>query len=110
VIDARPDYSTWSTDLRMESSVEAALGYIQSFMHPQVYLVGDAGSEELFFVRAIRRKGYDTGKSVVEIPQDAMQRLTWITRLDHASLQGEQRCSHIERPVSNMGQHGTISI
>ena len=73
----------------MESSVTAALGHIQSFMHPQVYLVGDAGSEEPFFVKAIRRKGYDTERAVIELPRDAVQRLMWITRLDYASLRRE---------------------
>lgn len=105
VIDARPDFAPWSTDLRMESSVESALGHIHSFMHPQLYLIDDAASEELFFVKAIRRKAYDTQKSIIELPADAVQRLMWITRLDHRSLQGEAR--YPTPPIlSNIRQHG----
>lgn len=73
----------------MGRSVEAALSHIHKFMHPQVYLVDGGGIEEWFFLKAIRRKGHDTRKSVIELPAHAVQRLLWVTRLDHESLQGE---------------------
>jgi len=73
----------------MGQSVEAALAHVHNFMHPQVYLVDGGGTEELFFLKAIRRKGHDARKSVLELPADAVQRLLWITRLDHESLEGE---------------------
>jgi hypothetical protein len=82
----------------MGLSVEAALAHIHNFMHPQVYLVDGGGTEELFFLKAIRRKGHDTAKSVIELPADAVQTLLWITRLDHGSLQGEP--SYLVSPLS----------
>ena len=85
-VDARPDYSRWSSDFRMEASVNAALGHIHSFMHPQVYIIDDG--DELFFVKQIRTKGLETGKSIIELPTDAASRLMWITRLDSGSLRG----------------------
>ena len=58
-------------------------------MHPQVYLIDDPGSEEAFFVRGIRLKAYETGKALIELPTDALQRIPWITRLDYGSLMGK---------------------
>ncbi|MCJ1399724.1 hypothetical protein MMC11_002926 [Xylographa trunciseda] len=85
--DARPDYGPYSTDSRMETSVIGALQHIHSHMHPQVYIVEQASSEEVFFTNAIRSKGYETQKSVIELPVDALPRMMWITRLDYGSLQ-----------------------
>ncbi|KAL9127750.1 MAG: hypothetical protein Q9217_003433 [Psora testacea] len=84
--DARPDYSRWSSDYRMEVSVAASLGYIQEFIHPQVILVHDPSKEEDFFVTAIRGKAMDLSKPVIELPPAATENLMWITRLDSASL------------------------
>ena len=92
-VDARPDYSQWSSDFRMEASVNAALGHIHSFMHPQVYIVDER--EEAFFMKQIRAKGVETGKSIVELPFDAASRLMWITRLDSGSLRGKSAMSDL---------------
>ncbi|MCJ1381145.1 hypothetical protein MMC17_004254 [Xylographa soralifera] len=85
--DARPDYGPYSTDFRMGASVTSALHHIYGFMHPQVYIIDQASNEELFFANAIRSKGYETQKSVIELPTDALTRMLWITRLDYGSLQ-----------------------
>lgn len=84
--DARPDFSPWSSDFRMEVSVSAALGYIQTFMHPQVIIIDDASREDGFFTKAIRAKAMEIGRSVIELPKDASENLMWITRLDSGSL------------------------
>ncbi|KAL8935285.1 MAG: hypothetical protein Q9216_005504, partial [Gyalolechia sp. 2 TL-2023] len=84
--DARPDFSFWSSDFRMEVSVSAALGHIQTFMHPQVVITDDAGREDGFFTKAIRAKAFEMGKTVIELPKDSSENLMWITRLDSASL------------------------
>ncbi|SLM40275.1 hypothetical protein LPUS_11022 [Lasallia pustulata] len=85
--DARPDYSAWSTDLRMEVSVGASLGHIHNFMHPQVIITDDLSKENPFFVKAIRAKAKEIGRAIIELPADAAENLMWITRLDSASLQ-----------------------
>ena len=73
----------------MEMSVLAALAHIHNFMHPQVFLIDDASSEEPFFIRSMRSTAFKIGKTVIDLPTDAVQRLMWITRLDHGSLKGE---------------------
>ncbi|KAL8827002.1 MAG: hypothetical protein Q9170_007191 [Blastenia crenularia] len=84
--DARPDFSPWSSDFRMEVSVAAALGHIQTFMHPQVLITDDASREDGFFTKSIRSKAFELGRSVIELPLNAAENLMWIARLDSASL------------------------
>ncbi|KAL8782658.1 MAG: hypothetical protein Q9213_005197 [Squamulea squamosa] len=84
--DARPDFSPWSTDFRMEVSVAAALGHIQTFMHPQVVIMDDHSREDAFFTKAIRAKTSELGQSVIELPKDASEKMMWIARLDSGSL------------------------
>ena len=84
--DARPDYSVWSTDFRMESSVAASLEHIQTFIHPQVVLIDSSKHEDGFLVKAIREKALDLSKPLIELPSNAMENLLWITRLDSSSL------------------------
>ena len=73
----------------MESSVTAAMGHIQVFMHPQVILIDDSKQEEAYFVRAIRAEAYRISKPLIDLPTDASSRMLWITRLDSGSLSGE---------------------
>ena len=84
--DARPDFSRWSSDFRMEASVSASLEHIQTFIHPQVILIDDPNRDDEFFVDAIRGKAQESFKPVIELPPDAVDTLMWITRLDSASL------------------------
>ncbi|KAL8850026.1 MAG: hypothetical protein Q9221_005043 [Calogaya cf. arnoldii] len=83
---ARPDFSPWSSDFRMEVSVAAALGHVGTFMHPQVVITDDPSREDVFFTRAIRAKASELGKSVIELPKDAAEKMMWIARLDSGSL------------------------
>lgn len=91
-VDARPDFSPWSSDFRMEVSVSAALGHIQTFMHPQVVITDDASREDGFFTKAIRAKTFELGRSVIELPTAASEDLMWIARLDSSSLAGNVPC------------------
>ena len=84
--DARPDFSRWSSDFRMEASVSASLEHIQTFVHPQVILIDDPNRDDEFFVDAVRSKAQESFKPVIELPPDAMDTTMWITRLDSASL------------------------
>lgn len=92
-IDARPDYSHWSSDFRMEVSVAASLEHIQTFIHPQVILVDDPSREDAFFTTAMRSKAMDIGKPVIELPIYATENMMWITRLDSESLSGLSLCT-----------------
>lgn len=84
--DGRPDESEISSDARMEYSVTSALYHIQTFMHPQVYITDDFEEEERWFANGLRAHAARVGKSLVDLPVDAAERMMWITRLDHASL------------------------
>ena len=72
----------------MESSVTAALGHVQTFVRPQVILTDDPSREDAFFVKALRSKVAEIGKSVIELPPDAAMNLMWVARLDSGSLAG----------------------
>ena len=70
----------------MEVSVAGALEYIHNFMHPQVYITDDSSREEAFLMKKVQEKALRTGKSVIELPPNAIQKLMWMTRLDSGSL------------------------
>lgn len=84
--DARPDYSRWSSDFRMEVSVEASMEHIQTFIHPQVIIIDNPSREDAFFVTTLRTKSKDIGKPIIELPLDATENMLWLTRLDSGSL------------------------
>lgn len=85
--DARPDFSTTSTDYRMEVSSSAGLQHIDNYMHPQAVIIDASGEEDDFFLRAFREKSNALKTTLIELPKNAEQDLMWLTRLDHASLQ-----------------------
>ena len=65
------------------------LDYINGYMHPQAIITDDSTVEEAFFIRGIRKKANEIGKSIIELPSNAAQTLMWITRLDTGSLKGD---------------------
>ncbi|ORY18379.1 hypothetical protein BCR34DRAFT_554121 [Clohesyomyces aquaticus] len=84
--DARPDYTEYSSELRAEGSVKAAMTHINSFLHPQVTIIDDSISEDPFFVRGIRAKAKMLTIPIIEVPKDGADNFMWITRLDAGSL------------------------
>ncbi|KAL6719190.1 hypothetical protein ACLMJK_003427 [Lecanora helva] len=84
--DARPDFSRWSSDFRMEVSVAASLEHIHSFMHPQILIIDDPDREDQFFTKALRSKAMELGRGIIELPSDAIETMMWMTRLDSGSL------------------------
>ena len=86
--DARPDFSRVSSAPRMEMSVAAGIGHIQTFIRPQVVLTNDPSREDAFFIKSLRSKVSEIGKSVIELPPNAAMNLMWIARLDSSSLAG----------------------
>lgn len=87
--DARPDFSEQSSDFRMEVSCAAGFNHINSFVHPQATLIDGSGEEELFFMKGLKLKANNLGRTVIELPDKAEQTLRWITLLDSASLSGQ---------------------
>ena len=72
----------------MEISVASGMGYMHTFVRPQVILADHSSREDAFFIRALRSKALEMGKSIIELPKDAATNLMWITRLDSLSLAG----------------------
>ena len=73
----------------MEVSVAAGLSHIQTYIEPQVIITGHASREDDFFIKAVRAKALEIGKSLIELPSDATENLMWLTRLDSGSLAGK---------------------
>jgi hypothetical protein len=89
LIDARPDFSTESSDFRMEVSSAAGYNHINNFVHPQATFIDASGEEEVWFLKGIKLRAKSVGRTVIELPANAEQNLMWITLLDSASLSGK---------------------
>ena len=85
-LDGRPDYSRWSSDYRMEVSVAAALGHVDNFIEPVAIISDGSSTEDSFFTNSMRRKTNELSKVLIELPEDAIENMMWITRLDCGSL------------------------
>ncbi|KAI9662689.1 MAG: hypothetical protein M1831_002732 [Alyxoria varia] len=84
--DARPDHRDESTELRMEISVAGALGHCEEFMHPQAVITGTGEHKDHFFTKAMRRKTKDLHQTLIELPRNKLQSLSWVTRLEASAL------------------------
>ncbi|KAI0999763.1 hypothetical protein K3495_g8433 [Podosphaera aphanis] len=84
--DARPDFTTSSSEFRMQVSVSAAFKHINTLMNPQATLIDASETEELWFLEGIRSQALDLSRTVIEIPKDAEENMRWITVLDSSSL------------------------
>ncbi|GAB7361669.1 hypothetical protein MBLNU230_g1719t1 [Neophaeotheca triangularis] len=84
--DARSDYNEYSSDFRAEVAVGGALKHIQEFMHPQAIIMDDSAVENQFFTRAVRTRGQEYRKAVIEVPSGRYEDFLWLTRLDSGSL------------------------
>ncbi|KAK5121513.1 hypothetical protein LTR85_005346 [Meristemomyces frigidus] len=84
--DARADYSEYSTEQRAEVSVAGAMKHINDFMHPQAIVMDDSKVEDMFFIRAMRNKASEYGRSLIEVPAGRYEEFMWMTRLDSGSL------------------------
>jgi hypothetical protein len=84
--DCRPDYLLQSSDFRMEVSSSAALGHIETYMHPQAVIIDNSEIEDWWFLKSMRDRASLLDKTLIELPGDVEQNLRWITRLDSSSL------------------------
>ncbi|KAI9847769.1 MAG: hypothetical protein M1838_000768 [Thelocarpon superellum] len=93
--DARPDYSSYSTDLRLQVAIQGALFHINEFIHPQAVLVDASGQEEHHFVNSMQEKLNDLGTPapLIGLPSDVAENMMWITRLDSQSLKAWNKAS-----------------
>jgi hypothetical protein len=84
--DARPDFSIYSTDYRMERSVRASLGHIAPFMRPRVVLIDSPEREDTFLTKGMKEKTRELRLPLIELPINAAENLKWVSKLDGSSL------------------------
>ncbi|KAL1955155.1 hypothetical protein VTO42DRAFT_8970 [Malbranchea cinnamomea] len=84
--DGRPDYGPWSTDGRMERSVQAAIGHIGKALRPRVIITHDDTRESLYFWKGITKRAKQMRVTHVVIPDHASH-FKWIVKLDANSLE-----------------------
>ncbi|QGI77536.1 hypothetical protein CEK25_004265 [Fusarium fujikuroi] len=86
VHDARTDYASTSSELRLKLAAIRAFFYIENFMHPQAIIVDSTQKEEDYFLQAIRDQITGTRSALIELPEKPETRLAWISKLDASAL------------------------
>ncbi|EFQ30578.1 hypothetical protein CGRA01v4_12576 [Colletotrichum graminicola] len=84
--DARPDFSALSTDARLEQAATRALRHIHTYMHPQAIIVDGSDDEALPFMKGMRDETRRLNTPLIELPANAWAHLSWLAKLDSASL------------------------
>lgn len=73
----------------MEVSCSAGFNHINTFVNPQATFIDASGEEESFFMKGLKERANNMGRTVIELPENAEQTLMWTTMLDSASLSGK---------------------
>ncbi|KAH6677889.1 hypothetical protein F5X68DRAFT_270261 [Plectosphaerella plurivora] len=105
--DARPDFADVATDARMIHATTRALYHIQNYMHPQAIVIdATEDREEEYFLRGARRQTDFMGVPLIELPDGSARQLSWLTRLDAASLAAWHRSTVdivVQAPLTGAG-------
>lgn len=91
--DARADGGERMSKERRIIAVKSAFKHIGTLMRPQAVLV-DPLRDDKWFIDVAREKCKQIGMSFIELPEDVSGGLSWITRLDSASIQGMSQIVH----------------
>lgn len=93
--DARAEFPSISSDERFGKSVERALYHINNYMHPQAIVVDSSEAEEPLLLKSLQKqaKKMELGQAIVELPGRAVDRLSWMSKLDAQSLSHWNRFS-----------------
>ncbi|TLS29023.1 hypothetical protein PpBr36_01757 [Pyricularia pennisetigena] len=84
--DARADNSAKSTDDRLAEAVKKAVSHITHYMNPQVIIVDNYATEETYFMDAMKNHFKTQQTTLIEMPSNGLEKLSWMTKLDSASL------------------------
>jgi hypothetical protein len=57
-------------------------------MRPQVAIVDGSNKEERFFIKVMKDKAATLGITLIELPENDPQSVTWMTKLDSSALSG----------------------
>ncbi|ELQ34320.1 hypothetical protein OOU_Y34scaffold00773g33 [Pyricularia oryzae Y34] len=98
--DARPDNSAKSTDARLAEAVKKAVAHITHFMNPQVIIVDNYVAEETYFMETMKNHITTQETTLIEMPLNGLEKLSWMTKLDSASL-ADLKYSVLEYRYSN---------
>ncbi|KAA8652517.1 uncharacterized protein ATNIH1004_001421 [Aspergillus tanneri] len=79
--DARPDYSQWSTECRMEQAVVVGLRYMQSYLRPQVIITQGVSFEDSSFSQGVRSVTQKFGIPHIALPGPSKD-LLWLSSLE----------------------------
>ncbi|KAK0620384.1 hypothetical protein B0T14DRAFT_567135 [Immersiella caudata] len=84
--DARPNHPITSTEDRFQRAVMRGFYHINSYMHPQAVMVDSSENESELFLEAARVQLRSMKIPLIELPSNGPSKLTWLTKLDSASL------------------------
>lgn len=62
--------------------------HINNYMHPQAMIIDASGLEEDYFLTSMRKQAPDSGIPLIELPENSVTQLAWISKLDSSSLAG----------------------
>ncbi|KAJ5636207.1 uncharacterized protein N7484_009520 [Penicillium longicatenatum] len=83
--DCRPDYAAQSTDDRLARSVKGGLGFIQTYIAPEVIITQSKDWEDSFFWGGLKRHLWEVGISHIALPTTSTD-LMWIASIDSTAL------------------------
>ncbi|KAI1059354.1 hypothetical protein LB507_003749 [Fusarium sp. FIESC RH6] len=86
VHDARTDFASTSSEIRLRLAALRAFSYINNFMHPQAIIVDSTFAEDDYFLQAARDQIRATRSALIELPDKPETRLAWIANLDAMAL------------------------
>lgn len=62
--------------------------HINNYMHPQAMIIDASGLEEDYFLTSMRKQAPDLSIPLIELPENSITQLGWISKLDSSSLAG----------------------
>ncbi|KAJ6005853.1 hypothetical protein N7451_003797 [Penicillium sp. IBT 35674x] len=83
--DSRPDYAAQSTDDRLARSVKGGLGFIQTYIAPEVIITGRKGWEDSFFFGGLERHLWEVGTPHIALPTTSRD-VMWMASIDSTAL------------------------
>lgn len=85
--DSRPDYAAQSTDGRVARSVKGGLGFIETYIAPEVIITGRRDWENSFFLGGLERHLWEVGTPHIALPTTSRD-LMWMASIDSTALKG----------------------
>ncbi|KAJ5101735.1 hypothetical protein NUU61_003957 [Penicillium alfredii] len=83
--DSRPDHAPQSTNSRMERAVSGGLGFIQTYLQPEVVITQGKNWEDPFFWDGVEAHAKETGTPHIGL-SSASRDLMWVASMDSTAL------------------------